>query len=297
MSTKRILFLASNPSDTGRLRFDKEHKEISEAIRRSKYRDLCELDEAFAVSARDISRKILDVQPHILHFTGHGNRKGQLIAEEGDERQLLGPNALGSLLSNFQDSIRLVFLNACYSERSADAILQHIPFVIGMKDAVQDRTAIEFAIGLYDAFGAKGFELSHDDIDWAVKYAKSTVFLEGASGVDLPIFRFNESLVNTLGDAPSTSQSTARMDPPNPLDKIERLVVTDGLKAAGEELFALMQKQSFGRKDNDIIQLVGRINGYYRDLLGNVLRSEEKQVREAQLMSSFTGLMDELRKN
>ena len=296
MSTKRILFLASNPSDTGRLRFDKEHREISESIRRAKYRDLCELDEAFAVSARDISRKVLDVQPHILHFTGHGDRRGRLIAEAGDERQALGPNALGSLLSNFQDSIRLVFLNACYSERSADAILQHIPFVIGMKDAVQDTTAIEFAIGIYDAFGAKGFELTHDAIDWAVKYAKSTVFLEGKSGVELPIFRFNESLVKTLGKGSATPQATGGLASSNPLDEIEKLIVTDGLKAAGEELFALMQKQSFGRKDNDIIQLVGRINGYYRDLLGNVLRAEEKQVREAQLMSSFTGLMDELRK-
>ena len=294
MPPKRILFLASNPGDTGRLRFDKEHKEISESIRRAKYRDMCELDEAFAVSARDIARKILDVQPHVLHFTGHGSRTGKLIAEDADKRQLIGPNALGGLLSNFKDSIQLVFLNACYSERSADAILKHIPFVIGMQEAVQDTTAIEFAIGLYDAFGAKGFEFTPQTLEWAVNFAKSTALLSGASDAELPIFRYNEQLATTSSASLPTDSQTTGSD--KGLDAIERLMVTDGLKAAGEELFDLMQKQSFGRKDNDIIHLVGRINGYHRDLSSNVLRAEERQVREAQLMSAFSNLLDDLRK-
>ena len=294
MPPKRILFLASNPADTGRLRFDKEHKEISESIRRAKYRDMCELDEAFAVSARDISRKILDVQPHILHFTGHGKRNGKLIAESGDERQLIGPNALGGLLSSFKDSIQLVFLNACYSERSADAILKHIPYVIGMQEAVEDTTAIEFAIGLYDAFGAKGFDFNPQTLEWAVNFAKGAALLGGASDADLPIFRYNEQLatVSQADGSPAPTPSEANQG----LDAIERLMVTDGLKAAGEELFAMMQKESFGRKDNDVIHLVGRINGYHRDLTSNVLRAEERQVREAQLISAFSNLLDELRK-
>ena len=304
---KRILFLASNPVDTGRLRFDKEHKEISESIRRSRYRDLCELDEAFAVSARDISRKILDVRPHIIHFTGHGTRTGKLVAEEADERQMLGPNALGNLLSSFADTVELVILNACYSERSADAILKHIPFVIGMRDAIQDQTAIDFAIGLYDAFGDRGFDFTPENLEWAVNFAKNTALIEGATDADLPVMQFNIELVQAgiashsgtkglsqPGGSPGEISSSSLQIS---LQEIQKVLIKEGLKAAGEELWELMDKQSFGRKDNEVIHLIGRVNAFHRDSMGNTLRQEEKQVREAQLMASFTSLLEELKES
>jgi hypothetical protein len=48
-------------------------------------------------------------------------------------------------------------LNACCSATQAEAITQHIPYVVGMKRAIGDRVAIEFAIGFYDALLAGGF--------------------------------------------------------------------------------------------------------------------------------------------
>jgi hypothetical protein len=47
-----------------------------------------------------------------------------------------------------------VVLNACYSEVQAEAIAQHIPFVIGMNDAIGDIAAVKFSVGFYDALGA-----------------------------------------------------------------------------------------------------------------------------------------------
>jgi hypothetical protein len=33
-------------------------------------------------------------------------------------------------------------------------VAQHIPYVIGMNQAIGDRAALEFAVGFYDALGA-----------------------------------------------------------------------------------------------------------------------------------------------
>ena len=50
--------------------------------------------------------------------------------------------------------VSCVVLNACYSEIQASAIVKHIDYVIGMKQAIGDKAAIAFAIGFYQALGA-----------------------------------------------------------------------------------------------------------------------------------------------
>jgi len=49
--------------------------------------------------------------------------------------------------------VECVVLNACYSEAQAIVISQHIPFVIGMPDWVNDRLSIAFSVAFYDAIG------------------------------------------------------------------------------------------------------------------------------------------------
>jgi hypothetical protein len=62
--------------------------------------------------------------------------------------------ALAGLFELCAGQIECVILNACYSEIQAEAIAKHILYVIGMKAAVSDVAALEFAIGFYDALGA-----------------------------------------------------------------------------------------------------------------------------------------------
>ncbi|MFN8443986.1 MAG: hypothetical protein U0175_24610 [Caldilineaceae bacterium] len=45
-------------------------------------------------------------------------------------------------------------MNACFSETQANAIAQHINFVVGMNQKLGDQAAIAFAIGFYQALGA-----------------------------------------------------------------------------------------------------------------------------------------------
>ena len=60
-----------------------------------------------------------------------------------------------SLFKALGNKIDLVFLNACYSEKQAKAIAQHVNCVIGMSNAVSDTTAIEFASMFYFSLGFK----------------------------------------------------------------------------------------------------------------------------------------------
>jgi len=150
----KILFLASNPTNTGRLRLDKEVREISEGLRRSKERNRFDLVPIFAVRVNDLRRSLLDFSPRIVHFTGHDGTDG-IVVEDDQGKAIQVPNdALTGLFELCAGNIDCVILNACYSEVQADAIVKHVPFVIGMMVGVSDDAAIEFSVGFYDALGA-----------------------------------------------------------------------------------------------------------------------------------------------
>ena len=154
-AVKKILFLAANPKATSRLTLDEEAKEIRQGLERSKRRESFEIITRWAVDADELRRSLLDIEPHIVHFSGHGTGADGLVlhADEGKAR-LAGSEALGNLFGLFAGQIECVLLNACYSEVQAAAIYQHVDCVIGMNQAVGDRTAIKFAVGFYDALGA-----------------------------------------------------------------------------------------------------------------------------------------------
>lgn len=70
---KKILILTANPRATDRLRLDQEVREIDEGLRRSKRRDQFELTQRWAVRIQDLRRALLDEEPHLVHFCGHGS--------------------------------------------------------------------------------------------------------------------------------------------------------------------------------------------------------------------------------
>ncbi|MDJ0844180.1 AAA-like domain-containing protein [Crocosphaera sp.] len=152
---KKILLLSANPFKTTRLRVDEEMHEIREGLRRSKQRENFVIETAQAVRYRDISRAILDHEPNIVHFSGHGEgEQGLIFEDETGQPKLVKADALARLFELFADEIECVVLNACYSEVQAKAIAEHIPYVVGMNKAIADQAAIEFAVGFYDGLGA-----------------------------------------------------------------------------------------------------------------------------------------------
>lgn len=196
LEKKKILFFASNPTDTGRLRLGAEVRDISEGLLRSKLRDNFDLLQRFATRPMDLRRSILNDLPNIVHFSGHGaedksffskfNSKeigvegGIVLEDDNGVSKMVNAKALGQLFSLFSDSIECVVLNACYSEAQASEIAKHIKYVIGMNYSITDKAAITFSTAFYDAIGAGS------NIEFAFNYAKNAIQLDGLSEAETP---------------------------------------------------------------------------------------------------------------
>jgi len=206
--TQTILFLAANPTCTTPLRLDEELKEIEAGLQRSKHRDRFNLEQRWAVSARDMQRSILDLSPQIVHFSGHGDGESGLALEAEDGSvQMVQSYALAQLFELFappysEMPVQCVLLNACYSEMQAQAIAEHIPYVIGMSQAVGDKAAREFAVGFYDALGAGR------EIPLAYKFGCASISMAGIPEHLTP------KLIHQKSCPPSNVEPTPIIPPP-----------------------------------------------------------------------------------
>jgi CHAT domain len=96
---------------------------------------------------------MVDFKPQIVHFTGHGAGKDGLAFEDGTgQPKLVDSDALANLFKLFSSRIECVVLNACYSQIQAEAIAQHIDYVIGMSQAIGDRGTIADCCWLLHCF-------------------------------------------------------------------------------------------------------------------------------------------------
>ena len=185
LSQKTILVLASSPTNEARLRLDKELREIDEGLRRSQHREKFTLQPKFAVRPDDLRRALLDFNPQIVHFCGHGSGENGLILEDDvGLAQLVPTQALANLFKRFATrGLECVVLNACYSEVQANAIAQYIDYVVGMNSAIGDDAAIKFAVGFYDELGA-GW--SFED---AYNGGCDAIALQGIPEENTPVFK------------------------------------------------------------------------------------------------------------
>jgi hypothetical protein len=177
----KILFLASNPLDANPLRLDKEMRDIETELIRSKHRDYFEFIKFSAVRIKDLQDALLNFSPNFVHFSGHGNSKGiALLDNQTDKIQMVHSQPLANLFKLFSNDVACVFLNSCYSKKQATLIRKFIPNVIGMKQAVPDNTAIEFATVFYKGIGAG------KEIGFSFELAKNSIDLNNISGSNIP---------------------------------------------------------------------------------------------------------------
>lgn len=151
----KIMFVTADPTNVSRLRLQEEYHEIEKELKLSKFREQFEFIPKLGVQPEDLSRALLDVEPKVVHFSGHGTQNGALVFENKmGEAFPIAPEDLAALFEMFADQVNCVILNACYSESQAEAIVKHISYVIGMNQAIGDKAAIAFSIGFYQALGA-----------------------------------------------------------------------------------------------------------------------------------------------
>lgn len=212
----KILFLAANPPGTARLDLDKEVSKIDDGLQRSKLRDQFHLVSKWAVDSNSLRRALLEEKPDIVHFSGHGEgQTGLVLVGQNGEPKPATSEALSGLFKLFPE-IKCVVLNACYAETQAKAIVQHIDYVIGMKQSVRDDAAIAFATGFYDGLGYEksidvAFELGCNAIQFELASFSSTKRSRKLIPVDLEkVEPLPEHLIPVLlkKDTSSTESST-----------------------------------------------------------------------------------------
>jgi len=194
----KILFLAADPSNEARLRLQKEYRDIEEKLNLSAQRGFL-LDLRLAVRTTDIIQVLLDTRPQIVHFSGHGQKSGNLCFEdEIGKSKPVAPDALAALFKLLANQVNCVILNACYSEKQACEIVKYIPFVIGMSRSISDKAAIAFAVGFYTALGAQ------ESVEEAYKYGCVQIQLERCPEHLTPVFLAKKKVTNApQGDVPN----------------------------------------------------------------------------------------------
>jgi hypothetical protein len=166
MTKHTILFLAANPVGTDRRALDEECAEIERELRMSSGRDDFDFRSKWAVSVDELMRHLNELQPTILHFSGHGTAAGPgtagspgdmpgagIFLHDGHGSQYVTERALAKMIASAAPSTRVVVLNACYSATIAESLCHTVGCVVGMDDTLGDAAARSFAVAFYRALG------------------------------------------------------------------------------------------------------------------------------------------------
>jgi TPR repeat protein len=185
MRTLKVLFFAADPLSVSegrrRLLLDKEAREIESEVVAALHRDNVEFVTQWATRIGDVRRALLRHRPQIVHFSGHGGSTGLVLeADDGSGPQYVGTEALEEFFFAFRDQIRVVVLNACYSEPQARAIANAVGCAIGTPDRIGEDAAIGFSKAFYSsiAFGKS--------VQAASSQARATLRMKDSPGKEIP---------------------------------------------------------------------------------------------------------------
>jgi hypothetical protein len=176
----KILFLGANSTGSP-LELEREVSKIQNNLKLARERDNLVLKQEWAVTVDLLMQAMLDESPTIVHFSGHGGQSGIILQDEAGKPKTVSSDALAKLFKLFKDTVQCVVLNACYSESQAQAIRQHIPYVIGMRSRILDAAAVAFATGFYKAIGAGR------DVPFAFDMGETSMRLESTGDEGVPV--------------------------------------------------------------------------------------------------------------
>jgi len=186
-----VVFFAADPgsNSTSKLALDEEARLIGERIRASEHRDALIFHTRWAVRPRDVLQAINELQPTIVHFSGHGTDADTLVLQDdqGMEKHVT-KEAIVSAMALGVESVKLVFFNTCFSFNQAKGCLQHVPATIGMNRDVGDLPARIFSAQFYSAIG---FGLS---ITKAFQQAKALVEMDTPGEESIPELYIQDGL-------------------------------------------------------------------------------------------------------
>lgn len=190
---EKVLFLSAIPISEDRLSIEKEYYYIQEELGNENCDDQLRISPRGRIRWVDLNKEIDKGKPDIIHFVGHGeqqddksNRGGGLYfsSDDGRSAELISVRKLAAFFENIQTSqaqLKLVFLNACFTEPLARAIsLNNKVYAIGTDSKVGSTEARRIASSFYQKYAVT------KDIKAAAKYAanidvqsKTHLYFEG----------------------------------------------------------------------------------------------------------------------
>lgn len=141
----KLLILSSNPRRD--LNLEREFSDLTSAVRRLEKFDV---EYRLGVRAQELPQRLAEHSPQFVHFSGHGaGSQGLVFQDELGQEQLVSTAVLARLFKVFTNEIHCVVLNACDSDYQAEAIVEHINYVVGMNQPILDQAAHTFSVGFY----------------------------------------------------------------------------------------------------------------------------------------------------
>ena len=158
----KILMVMADPTNLPRLDMAKEKATLEKALADKLGKGQVILEVLTNTTAYKLQHKVSAMEPHVLHFVGHGefrDGEGALVLE--DENQLAQRLTAEQLSNTLRHrGVRLVVLNACQTAAGDEGdafmsvapalVLADIPAVIAMQFNVPDAMAIRYTQALYD---------------------------------------------------------------------------------------------------------------------------------------------------
>lgn len=195
----RLLFLSANASDRSPLAVDREYNRVKAALQAigvwPTWRVAVEHEPA--AEWAQVPEQLLAHAPSIVHFAGHGYPDGSLeLSSPNGAGQRIHPTGLGELFKAYRRQVRLVVLNACYSDALAAALTAHVDVVVGMTRAITDEAAILFAPMFYQQLaGGQSVQAAFDVARAAVlgQFPEPGALIDPARDAEAPSVRDIES--------------------------------------------------------------------------------------------------------
>lgn len=155
----RVLIVTANPVDTVRLRLGEEIRQIKDRLAKTERSRRFDIISEPEVRVDQLSSLLLDRQPHIVHFSGHGEPSSEILMLDPDHAGHQRPVAISALRGLFKEltqPLYAIILDCCYSAANpaqANSLAEVAGCVVGMTGAIKDRAAISYAAGFYEALG------------------------------------------------------------------------------------------------------------------------------------------------
>lgn len=146
-----VLYLSANPERTTATHAAAEAREIRRELAKNPgFR----MEERGAIGPRELADALVNLRPRIAHFASHGV-DGYLYLERAmGQPHIVSPRSLAGLFAEASEFVECVVVAACDSEALAEAVREHIDYVIAVNGRLHSSAAIAFSVGFYQALAA-----------------------------------------------------------------------------------------------------------------------------------------------